>query len=198
MTSLRRKPAALMLSVAVTCVASVGAQEAPLVLEVRGGVAAPLGSFSNGARVGEGAAPGPSFGVDFVLPGAGRRSFYVGFSQHRFGCADAGCPSDEPYVATGFHAGYRIALLMNRSIFPWIRVAVVTTRVETDGLGGSNTGVSELGFGGELGVGVYIGSASPVAINPGVRLAAVNTMLPGGELLRMRYLVADVAIALAF
>ncbi len=157
-----------------------------------------MGSFSNGARGGEGTAPGASLGVDFVLPGGGRRSFYVGFSQHRFGCADAGCPSDGRYVATGFHAGYRIALVMNRSIFPWIRVAALTTRVETDALGGSNAGVSDLGWGGELGVGVYIGAASPVAINPGIRLAAVNTTLPGGELLRMRYLVADVSIALAF
>ena len=53
-------------------------------------------------------------------------------------------------------------------------------------------------MGGEAGIGLYIGVFSPVALVPGIRVTAVNTELPGGSLLRMRYVVADVALALAF
>jgi hypothetical protein len=49
-----------------------------------------------------------------------------------------------------------------------------------------------------LGVGVHIGAASQIALAPAVRVAAVNARLPAGAVLRMRYLVADVALVLSF
>jgi hypothetical protein len=174
------------------------AQASPLVLEAHGGVALPLDHFASGTREGEGAGPGASFGVDFALPGGAHFAPYVGFAQHRFACEDAGCASGGRYVATGFHAGYRIVPLPGRAVLPWVRLGVITSRVETDALGGANVGTSKLGVGGEVGAGVHIGGASLVAVNPSVRLAALNTTLPGGALLRMRYLVADVAIVLSF
>ena len=174
------------------------AQDAPLLLEIHGGISAPIGSFADGSRPGEGATAGPSLSVAFALTGAGRRTVYAGFSQHRFGCVDAGCAPDGRYVATGFDVGVRFALLTGHSVIPWIRLGAITTRVETDDLGGANAGVSDLGFGGEIGAGVYIGAAGRVAINPGVRFSAVNTTLPDGPTLRMRYLVAQLAVVLAF
>ena len=173
-------------------------QESALVLEAHAGASVPLAHFSSGTREGEGTGAGASLGVDFALPGGGRWTPYVGFSQHRFGCADAGCAQDGRYVATGFHGGYRIVPLPGRSVLPWVRLGVITTRVETGALGGANVGVSKLGVGGEVGAGVHVGAASVIALNPSVRLAAVNTRLPGGALLRMRYLVADLAVVLSF
>lgn len=192
-------PAAALLALGVSASArGLEAQASPLVLEAHGGVAVPLAHFASGTREGEGTGPGASFGVDFALPGGSRLAPYVGFAQHRFACEDAGCASGGRYVATGFHAGYRIVPLPGRAVLPWVRLGVVTSRVETDALGGTNVGTSKLGVGGEVGAGVHIGGASLVALNPSVRLAAVNTTLPGGALLRMRYLVADVAIVLSF
>ena len=174
------------------------AQQAGLVLEVGGGAAVPLGDFADGTGAGEGAEAGPSLSVAFARPGTGRSTVYVGFSQHRFGCEAAGCGADGRYVATGFDLGLRFALVTGRMAIPWIRVGAITTRVETDHLGGADAGVSDLGFGGEIGAGVYIGRERALALNPGVRFTAVNTVLPGGGTLAMRYLVAQLAIAIAF
>lgn len=175
---------------------AAAAQDAPLLVEATGGYAVALGSFADGTRPGEGVAGGASFGVRFVVP-AVRWSLYAGFSQHRFGCEDAGCASGGRYVATGFDVGYRVGLRAGPAI-PWLSVGGLTTRVETGALAGPNAGVSEHAFGVALGAGVFLGGRSPIAVNPGVRMAAVNTRLPGGPLLRMRYLVAELAVALAF
>ncbi len=174
------------------------AQAAPLVIEVRVGATAPVTPFASGSRVGEGASPGVSFGVDLAFSGSGRRTFYAGFSQHRFPCGDAGCPAGGRYVATGFQSGFRFNLSTRGSVIPWLRAGVITTRVESPGVPGSVDGVSALGVGGEVGAGVYIGVFRVIAFNPGLRVAAVNSELPGRSLLRLRYAVADFAFALAF
>jgi len=178
--------------------ATLHGQASPLVLEVHGGAAIPISSFADGGRVGEGAATEPSFGVNFVLSGAGRRAFYVGFSEHRFACQAAGCGRDGEYVATGFDVGFRFDLRSTGSVVPWIRLGAVATKVDVPAIAGDPGGISTLGVGGEAGIGLYIGVFSPVALVPGIRVTAANTELPGGSLLRMRYVVADVALALAF
>jgi len=175
-----------------------GAQAAPLVVEVRTGGSVPVTPFASGTRVGEGAGAGLSFGMDLALSGSGRRTLYLGFSQHRFPCENAGCPSGGRYVATGFQGGYRINLVTRGSVIPWVRGGVVTTRVESPGAPGSPEGLSRLGVGGEVGAGVYIGTSRAIAFNPGIRWVGVNSELPGGSLLRLRYVVADLALALAF
>ena len=173
-------------------------QAAPLVVEVRGGVAVPVGSFADGNALGEGTSQGASMGLDLAFSGSGRRTFYVGFSQHRFACGDAGCLSGGRYVATGFNAGFRFALITRGSVIPWVRVGAVTSQVESPGLGPSAEGVGKVGFGGEAGLGLYLGAWSSVALNPGVRLTRVVTKLPGGTDLNMRYVVADLGFSLAF
>lgn len=188
--------AGLVVAVAAPC--ATAAQAAPLVVEVRGGTAAPVAPFRSGTRVGEGAGSGASFGVDFILSGEGRRSTYLGFSQHRFNCADAGCPRSGRFVATGLDAGFRFSLCSRCSVSPWMRVGGLTTRMESPGLPGSSKGVSRLAFGGEAGIGIYFGAWRSIALDPGLRFAAVNTELPGGALLRLRYVVLDLGLALAF
>ncbi|MGD8321209.1 MAG: hypothetical protein PVJ02_12155 [Gemmatimonadota bacterium] len=178
--------------------ARAGAQAAPLVVEARVGAAVPVGRFSTGTRLGEGVTAGASMGVDFAVSGSGRRTWYAGFSQHRFACTDAGCPSGGRYVATTVDAGFRVNLLTRGSVIPWIRFGGITTRVESPGLPGSPEGVSRRGYGGEAGLGIYAGMWSALALNPGIRIQAVNTELPGGALLRMRFLVADLGFSLAF
>ena len=88
--------------------APTAAQESPIVVEAHGGVAIPVGSFATGSEPGEGTEAGASFGVTIGVAGGGLWTPYVGFSQHRFGCEDAGCASGGRYVATGFHAGVRM------------------------------------------------------------------------------------------
>ena len=173
-------------------------QASPLVLEIHGGASVPVSSFADGARVGEGTAAAGSFGLDLAFSGSGWRTLYVGFSQHRFGCQDAGCSAGTNYIATGFDVGLRFNLWSTGPVAPWIRLGAVTTRVEVPSFANIEEGVSALGLGGEVGIGLYIGTSSPIALVPGIRATAVNTKLPGGSLLHMRYVVADLALALSF
>ena len=190
--------ASLMAVCALAAPVALQGQASPLVLEIHGGAALPVSSFANGALVGEGVAPAASMGMDLAFSGSGWRTFYVGFSQHRFGCEDVGCAAGLNYVATGFDLGFRFTLRSTGSVVPWIRLGAVTTRVEVPDFAGVEQGVSALGVGGEVGIGLYIGVSSPIALVPGIRATAVNTKLPGGSLLHMRYVVADLALALAF
>ena len=172
-------------------------QGSPLTVEGRLGAAIPVSSFADGDGVGEGATSGAGFGVEVTL-GGGWRTWYAGFSQLRFGCRDAGCPPDQPYVATGVNAGVRLAPAPASRVIPWVAVGVLTTRVESPGAGSSPAGVSSLGWGAEVGAGLWVQATRYLAVTPGVRLSRVGTELPGGERLSLRYLVADLGLALTF
>ena len=174
------------------------AQDRPLLLEIHGGAAVPMGTFADGAASGEGATPGPALSVLFAAPSGGWRTLYLGFSQNRFGCEDAGCDAAGRLVATGFNAGIRIAPVPGHLVMPWVRLGAITTRVETGDLPAPDAGVSELGFGGEVGGGIYVGGDRPFAVNPSVTLSMVDTTLPGGASLRLRYLTAHLGIVFAF
>lgn len=179
-------------------VSPLTAQDSPLALEIHGGLAVPVGSFADGTGVGEGAEPGPSLSVFYGLSQSNRRTIYLGFSQHRFDCESAGCPTDMPYVATGFHLGMRVALLPGRVVVPWLRVGAVTARVETDGLAAPDAGVSSLGFGAEAGGGLTIRLGDVLSIVPSATYGSVNSELPGGTDLGLRFLAAQLGIALYF
>ena len=195
--ALRRAVVALLPPALVcTLPASAASQASPIVIEARGGMTIPVGTFASGS--GGGASSHASFGVDIALPGGGRWAPYVGFGQHRFGCEDAGCAGGGRHVATAFRGGMRVAVLPRASVVPWLRVGAHAANVETPGLPGSPGGLSDLGLGGEVGAGVHIGGASQVALNPALRFVAVNTTMPGDVELRMRYLIADLAIVLSF
>ncbi len=192
---------ALVLAVALSALGGVparlAAQGSPLTVEARLGAAVPVSSFAHGTGVGEGATSGAAFGVEVTL-GTGWRTMYAGFSQLRFGCRDAGCPSGEPYVATGVNVGVRLALAPGSRVIPWVGVGVLTTRVESPGAGASPAGVSTLGWGGEAGAGLWVQATHYLAVTPGLRLSRASTELPGGAGLSLRYLVADLGLALTF
>lgn len=185
-------------AVAVLFPGVLAAQAAPLVVEVRGGASVPVGELARGSEPGEGVGAGPSFGVDFAITGQGRRTFYAGFSQHRFSCGDAGCAGGERYVATTLDLGFRLALRTRGSVIPWLRFGAMTMRMETPALPTSPAGLSDRGYGGELGLGLYVRAGETISLDPAVRFTSVGTRLPGGASLPMRFLVADLALSLAF
>jgi hypothetical protein len=174
------------------------AQAAPLVVEVRSGASVPVADLAGGTDPGEGVTTGASFGVDFAVSGRGRRTLYAGFSQHRFACADAGCDEGGRFVATTLDLGFRFSLVTRGPVIPWVRLGGITMRMETPGLPDSPAGVSDRGYGGEVGAGLYLGAWNAVAFNPGVRFTTVRTTLPGGAKLGMRFVVADLGLSLAF
>lgn len=173
------------------------AQDRPLLLEAHGGWAMPIGTFADGTGAGEGSSPGPALSVLFAVP-AGSRTLYAGFHQNRFGCEDAGCAADGRLVETGFNVGVRLTLLRNRLVMPWLRIGAITTRIETGDLPAPNAGVSDLGWGGEAGAGLYIGGDRSFALNPMVTVAAVGSELPGGSSLKLRYVTAHLGLVIAF
>lgn len=173
-------------------------QDAGLLADATGGVAVPLADFRSGEGPGEGASTGASLAVLFAWPSAGRHTIYVGFSQHRFGCEAAGCDPDGRYVATGFNAGLRFALMRGHRAVPWIRLGAITTRVETGDLPPPDAGVSELGFGGEGGLGFSVQLGRSFAWSSSVLVSTVSSTLPGGDDLELRYLTAHTGISLIF
>jgi hypothetical protein len=172
-------------------------QDSALLLEMNVGAAVPMSSFADGTETGQGAESGVAFGLGFTLPRSERVALYLGFDQQRFGCEPAGCSEGGTYVATGFDVGVRFALLTGTAVVPWIRVAGITTRVETRDLPDPNQGVSELGFGFEAGAGALIGT-SRIGVNPMVTYSSVNSDLPGGDSLGLRYLTASVGLVVPF
>ena len=203
-------PSPLLLCFAVLCpfATALGtgplvAQDSPLLLEAHVGAAVPLSDFADGSGPGEGTTTGPSLALTFALPGDGWRTLYTGFSQHRFGCEAAGCEADGRYVATGFNVGVRIVPVNRGPVIPWLRLGAVTTRVETGDLGATpasagDAGVSDLGFGAEAGVGVLVRLGRSVGWSATGLFTSVNTGLPGGATLSMRYLTAQTGFSLLF
>ena len=174
------------------------AAQSPLVLDVRAGATLPTGSFVREGLEAE-LSPGAGFGLHFTLQRHPWRAFYAGFSQHRFGCDGAGCPGGGELVSTGWNLGTRLSVATGGAS-PWLRLGVVFDRVEADFLeGGDEVGrVSDLGVGGEVGIGVVMGTARRLSLSPGVRYVLVDGRFERRGLVRMRYLVADLGAVIAF
>lgn len=193
---------AVAVILSVLGVAPSSAQDATPFFEVQGGAAFPTGDFRDGSDPGEGTSAGPSLQVVFAVPSAGWRTLYVGFSQHRFACEAAGCDAEGRYVATGFNAGLRIVPVQG-TVTPWIRVGGITTRVETRDLAATTrgtpyAGVSDLGFGGEAGLGLMVRLGPSMAWSASGLVSTVASRLPGGETLDLRYVTAHTGITLVF
>lgn len=176
----------------------LAAQDPVLTVSADPGITIPFGDFSSGTDPGEGVGSGASVGVTFTLHGDGWRSWYGGFSQKRFACEGAGCSVGDDYRATDFHLGVLAVLVRRRPIQPFLKLGAVTTRVETRSLPAPDGGVSDLGFGGEAGFGVGLKPQSLITVTPSVTATRVNSTLPGGESLQMRYLTATLAIVFRF
>ena len=172
--------------------------QSALVLDVRGGVAAPAGSFKRGPEREGSIGAGPTFGLLFDLRRGDHLGLYVGFSQVLFDCSSDGCVGDEEFVSTSWDLGIHLRA-RSTTWGPWLRGGVVFTRMERDIASPEGPGheVSDLGVGGELGVGLRVRLTERFGLNPGVRFALLNTRLENGDLLRMRYWVLDFGLVMS-
>ena len=186
---------------ALACMAPVGlaGQRSPLSLEIRGGGGLPVASFATPPGAGEEMGGGPSFGLLFGYRRSVHTGIYVGFSQHRFDCARVGCPADGRLVQTGWDVGFR-ADLSTGAWQPRIRVGAVFSRVERDaGSGGEVVRhLSDLAAGFEAGVALAFPALGRYRLSPGLRYVWSNTRFPEAGLVRMRYVVADLGLIVAF
>lgn len=181
--------------------------QAAITVGVRGGASIPVGSFEEGGG-GDGARSaleaGPSFGVDLQYHPQRGSGFFVGFSQHRFGCEAESCPGSGEYVSTGWNLGLRHTLPVG-GLRPYLQAGAVLSRTEDGGIrsggpagvAGAGQEVSDLALGGEAGAGLDISLGRRFRAQPGVRYGITNTRFSDG-LLRMRYLVADLGLRVTF
>ena len=169
----------------------------PLVIEGRAGAAMPVRSFRTGPDAGGAIERAPSFGLHFVYRGPSGWGPYIGFSQHRFDCARDGCPGAE-YVATAWDTGMQRTL--GRTGPAWIRLGVAFARVERDFAtpDGPRRGTSMLSLGLQAGAGVRVPIRGRLSLTPGARYEWLNTQFRDGPLVRMRWLTADLGVALGF
>ena len=174
------------------------AQITPLHLEVRGGAWIPAADLV-GAQGFEGeASAAASFGVHFVLNN-GLTSYSAGFSEHRFGCAQAQCAEEVDFVSTSWDLGVRVNL-RQAGIVPWVSLgasaALMEAHVETGG--GVVREGSDRGWGYEVGAGVLVPVRGLLAINPAVRYGRSDVDFASRDTLETRYIIADLGLVLAF
>lgn len=130
---------------------------------------------------------------------------YAGFSQLRFGCVDDGCREGGKLVSTAWEVGGNLRL-RSGPWGPWVRLGLALAHVESDypasgaveEPAGSGSRASDLGVGGEVGVGWRIQVADGVGLAPGVRYARLDTRLDPDTVFRMRYWVAELGVVLGF
>ncbi len=141
--------------------------QSPLSLEVRGGVAVPMGNFADGASTGFGFGGTASFQILPVF------DVYAGYSWTRFGIEDdeefGG--ADVDLTDSGFAVGGRLYLAPIGNIAPWVQGGVLLHQLETDvsGSGLSLSFTSDRGVGFEAGGGVAIPLGTNISFMPGVR-----------------------------
>lgn len=194
----RSAPFAVALLVFACTPALAVGQSADLAIEVAGGVSIPTNSLSSGTSTGEGVTAGPSLGISLVVPRSDRVALGLGFTQHRFGCTDAGCSDPDRYVVTGLNLGLRVSLMPGSAVDPWLSAGLITATVETPGLPAPNDGVSSTAMGGDVGAGLTIVAGRAVSLRPAVGWALANPELPDGDTLALRYLTAHLIIEVRF
>jgi hypothetical protein len=155
----------------------------PFAFEARGGVAVPMGDFSEVA--------GPNFVVGgsityHALPMLG---VYVGATHAQFK-RDA---DDGDYQDTGFDVGARLGIPTPLiPIDPWIKAGVVVHHLELGGTAGAD--FDDWGTGFEVGAGLGFGFG-PISITPGV--SYVNYSYDDGALAidqKASYVKADIGV----
>jgi hypothetical protein len=171
--------------------------QGPLSLEVRAGAVLPTGSFRSRTL----AEPGPGFGVQFVYRRTANRAFYVGFDQERFGCDPAACRGEE-LVSTGWALGTRLQLAPEAAWAPWLRLGMVFDRVEGELFHGDGAppsdDVSDLGLGGEAGVGAVVRVGGRFSLSPGARYRILNTRFDDAGLVRLRSFGLELGMVMGF
>ena len=199
----RLRIALLGLLAAAALAQPLRAQDYPrLVIEGRGGASLPLGAFRSGPDTGGKMAGAAEFGLHFVYRGLNGWGAKLGFSQDRFDCTADGCPSGE-YVLTSWDIGAQRTFGQNGPV--WLRAGLLFGRMERDVFVPTfapptmtSAIVSELSVGAEGGAGFRIPVRGRLALTPGARYGWLNTKFANRPVVQLRWLAADLGVALGF
>lgn len=190
--------AAAFIAVGALAPRAAAAQLSPLLVEVRGGATLPSGGFLDGGTGWDGTGGGaPSFGADFTLVSADRWGWHAGFGQDRFECPAGTCDGEDELVATGFDLGLRLLLRSDSRIVPWIGAGGLSYRVERQTTERAST-LTPRAWGWEAGAGVYIVLSERIYLDPSTRFRSLDLDRDGPGELRVRALVMDLGLVLAF
>ena len=190
--------ALLCLLVTLTLPGAARAQLSPLLVEVRGGAALPSGDFLDGATGWDGTGgEAPRFGAGFTLIWGGRWGWTVGFGQDRFTCPAETCGDGDELVATGFDLGLRILLRSGGRVVPWIGGGGLSYRAERHRNGAGST-VTDRAWGWKAGAGVYLVLTDRLYLNPSARYRALDLDRDEPGEVRVRAVVVDLGLVLAF
>jgi hypothetical protein len=179
---------------------SLWGQEGSFAYQIRGGMSTAVGSFRDPDQGWKGkAGAGASLSMGFTFPLHRPLGVYLGFSQHRFRCDEAVCPSGKNWVSTGFDVALR-SVLGRRPVRPWLQAGFHSHRVE--GRLFRDQGVkrvaSDGGGGFEVGGGFLVKIGERASLSPGIRYGEGNVPFPLEGRMGMRYLVADLGLVVGF
>ena len=150
-----------------------------LALELRGGLAVPLGEFTE-ADPGIGAEPGPHIGAAALWRFTPGIAVHLGYSRSSFGCERCGRAGlDDQVVDAGLDAGLHFRLpLQLVGVAPWVSVAGVFHELVFSGEGSTLSSGYAPGF--RLGAGVAVPIAGAFALKPGVSYSSYSAELALG------------------
>lgn len=181
---------------ALAVFAAPTAAQSTFVIEGRAGTAIPLGPAAEG--VGETQA-GAAAGVHFALRRGERSYLFAGFSQLRARCD--GDPCGGSRVSTQWEAGMRFDL-RESGVVPWLRVGAVFPSIERVPLADPDEeprfGVSDRGWGGEVGAGLRVPVSERIGISPGARFVVSRVGRGAAEALTVKWLVVDLGLVVGF
>lgn len=185
----------LLLVAVLACPLPLRAQST-LVVEARGGITQPVGTRPATWAAGEG---GAAAGIRFALQRGPHSAVYLGFSQLRTPCQGEGCGGTR--VNTQWEGGLRFDL-RTAGVVPWLQLGGVSPSLERVPLatpGAPPTyGLSERGWGGEVGGGLRLPIGDRLALSPGARYVVARVGDHGPEPVTVRWMVLDIGLAVGF
>lgn len=186
----------LLATAALALVAPPLHAQSTLVVEGRAGIALPSGERPDGWAAGE---AGAATDVHFALRRGEHVYIYVGFSQLRTPCEGTGCRGTR--TSTQWNGGVRLDL-RTTGIVPWLRLGAVSPSIERIPIASEGDapawGLSERGWGGEVGGGVRLPIGDRVGVSPGIRYIVARVGDHSPAPVTLRWVVADIGLVVGF
>jgi opacity protein-like surface antigen len=177
--------------------APLEAQIPKLTAEGRVGIAIPAGELAGPPQRDGGAGAGSSFGVSFAYAVRGGLYLQLGFSQHRFLCAE-GCQDTGDLTSSGYDLALRY-LFDTGAVMPWLRLGAISHGVEaSSGAADDGKAVSDWTWGIEAGAGLSVRLTDNLRVTPGFRYLRLDPTLDRGTEVPFRSWVVDVGLLWGF
>jgi hypothetical protein len=177
-------------------------QESSFAYQIRAGRFLPMGHLRDDEAGWEkGARGGWSMGMGFTFPFLGPLGSYLGFSQSRFTCDHAVCPSGKSWETTGFDVALRYVVGRQSRIRPWFQLGLHTHRLSSvvKGEEGQARELHSQGGGAyEFGLGLLVQVGERSSFGPGIRYGHGEAPYAGRSAMRLRYLVMDLGLVVGF